>query len=98
MGRVDLRFYFDPETEEPHIYNHGVSEDEVEEVLTNPSEARRGREGSWVVTGPTASGRLLRVIYSPDAAPRSVFVITAYELMGKPLAAYNRRQRRKRGR
>jgi hypothetical protein len=33
---------------------------------------------------------------SPDPDPRSVFVITAYELKGKPLAAYRRRQGRKR--
>jgi hypothetical protein len=37
----------------------------------------------------------LRVIYVPDPAPESIFVITAYELRGKPLAAYRRRQRRK---
>jgi hypothetical protein len=30
MGRVDLRFYPDPETGEPHIYRHGVTEEEVE--------------------------------------------------------------------
>jgi hypothetical protein len=37
----------------------------------------------------------LRVIYVPDPEPDSIFVITAYELRGKPLAAYRRRQRRK---
>lgn len=30
IGGVDLRFYPDPETGEPHIYNHGVSEEEVQ--------------------------------------------------------------------
>jgi len=33
-----LRFYIDPETGEPHIYKHQVSEAEVEEVLTNAGE------------------------------------------------------------
>jgi hypothetical protein len=29
---MDLRFYLDPETGEPHIYGHGVAEEEVEEA------------------------------------------------------------------
>jgi hypothetical protein len=37
---------------------------------------------------------MLRVIYVSNRAPRSVFVITAYE-RGKPLGAYRRRRRRK---
>jgi hypothetical protein len=43
----------------------------------------------------TYAGRYLRVIYVPDPEPDSVFVITAYELMGKPLKAYRRRSRRR---
>jgi hypothetical protein len=31
----------------------------------------------------------------PDPEPESIFVITAYELRGRPLTAYRRRQRRK---
>lgn len=34
-------------------------------------------------------------MYVPDPEPRSVFVITAMELRGKPLTAYRRRRRRK---
>jgi hypothetical protein len=37
----------------------------------------------------------LKVVYVPDPIPQSVFVITAYDLVGKPLAAYRRRRRRK---
>lgn len=48
-----------------------------------------------MVIGRTAGGRYLRVIYVPDPEPNSVFVITAYELRGKPLIAYRRRRRRK---
>lgn len=29
MDRVQIRFFFDPETDEPHILNHGVTEDEA---------------------------------------------------------------------
>jgi hypothetical protein len=92
---MDIRFYCDPATGEPHIYNHGVTEEEVEEIIRRPSEDRRGREGSRVAIGQTRAGRFLRVIYVPDPEPESLFVITAYELRGKPLAAYRRRQRRK---
>ncbi len=46
--------------------------------------------------GKTEDGRYLRVIYVPDPEPTSVFVITAYELQGKSLLAYRRRQRRRR--
>ena len=90
-----MRFYRDPATGEPHIYNHGVMEEEVEEVIRRPGEDRLGREGSRVAIGQTRAGRSLRVIYVPDPEPESLFVITAYELRGKPLTAYRRRQRRK---
>ena len=93
---MKLRFYIDPATDEPHIYNHGVDQDEVEDVLVRPGEDRPGREGSRVAIGQTQSGRYLRVIYVPDPEPDSVFVVTAYELRGKPLAAYRRRRRERR--
>ena len=92
---MKARFYIDPQTGAPHIYNHRVGEDEVEDVLRNPGEDRPGREGSRVAFGQARSGRYLRVIYVPDPEPDSVFVITAYELQGKPLTAYRRRRRRK---
>ena len=92
---MDIRFYRDPATGEPHIYNHGVTDDEVAEVLHCPGEDHLGREGSRVAIGQTRTGRFLRVIYVPDPEPESIFVITAYELRGKPLTAYRRRQRRK---
>ena len=89
------RFYIDPETGLPHIAGHGVTEDEVREVLRRPGEDRRGDEGSRVAIGQTRAGRYLRVIYVPDPEPSSCFVITAYDLTGKPLTAYRRRRRRK---
>ena len=92
---MNVRFYFDPETGEPHIYNHGDSEDEVEDVLRAPGEDRAGREGSRVALGQTRAGRYLRVIYVPDPELQSVFVTTAYELSGRPLATYRRRRHRR---
>jgi hypothetical protein len=89
------RFYVDPVTGMPHIHNHGIDEEEVVEVLGKPGEDRPGREGSRVALGKTDGGRYLRVVYVPDPEPDSIFVITAYELTGKPLAAYRRRRRKK---
>lgn len=92
---MKIRYYIDPETSLPHIYKHNVSENEVEDVLLKPGEDRLGREGSRVALGQTSGGRHLRVIYVPDPEPESVFVITAFELSGKPLTAYKRRRRKK---
>jgi hypothetical protein len=92
---MKIRYYIDPQTDAPHIYNHDVSESEVEEVLERSGEDRPGREGSRVALGRTSGGRYLRVVYVPDPDPGSVFVITAFQLTGKPLLAYRRRHRRK---
>ncbi len=92
---MTIRLYIDPETRLPHIYNHNVRENEIEDVLRKPGEDRPGKENSRIAIGQTEAGRYLRVIYVPDPEPNSVFVITAYELMGKPLKAFRRRNRRR---
>ncbi|PYN84734.1 MAG: hypothetical protein DMD89_38740 [Candidatus Rokuibacteriota bacterium] len=91
---MDVRYYIDPETDLPHIYRHGVEEQDVEEVLRRPMEDRPGREGARVALGRSRAGRYLRVIYVPDPVPDSVFVITAYRLGAKALRALRRRRRR----
>lgn len=91
---MEIRFYLDLETGQPHIYKHGVNENEITEVLRRPGEDRPGQEGSRIAIGQTSSGRYLRIIYVPDPKPDSIFVITAYELKGKPLIAYRRRRRK----
>ena len=92
---MKIRYYIDPGTELPHIYGHNIEEIEVEEVLLSPEEDRSGREGARVAIGRTYGGRYLKIIYVPDPEPNSVFVITAYELRGKPLQAFRRRRRKK---
>ena len=92
---MKIRYHIDPETGFPHIYTHGITEKDVEEVLEKPGEDRQGREASRVALGRTRGGRYLRVIYIPDPAPENIFVITAYELKRKPLTAYRRRNRRR---
>lgn len=94
VANLSIRYYIEPETGMPHIQRHSVSEAEVEEVLGRPGEDRPGTDGSRVVIGQTFAGRYLRVIYVPEES--GVFVITAYQLTGKPLQAYRRRRRRRR--
>jgi hypothetical protein len=93
--RPEVRFHIDPETGEPHIYNHEVSEEEVEEVLRRPGDDFPGRAGSRIALGVTSEGRHLQIVYVPDAGGHSVFVVTAYDLRGKALTAYRRRRRRR---
>ena len=90
---MKIRFYADPAT--AHIYNHDVDEDEIEEIFADLAEDRPGREDSRIAIGRTAEGRILRVIYVRDPKPDTMFVITAYELQGKPLVAFKRRMRKK---
>lgn len=93
---MEIRFYNDPSTGIPHIYEHGVTEDEVFDVLLGLGEDLSAKRNSRMKIGQTSAGRYLQVIYVPDENPESVFVITAYELQGKAKTAYRRRQRRKR--
>jgi hypothetical protein len=70
-----------------------VEEQEVFDVLDRPGEDRPGRDGSRIAVGQTASGRYLKVIYVQDE--HGIFVITAYDLTGNPLAAYRKRRKKK---
>ena len=91
---MEARFYLDPETGLPHIYKHGVTEAEVLQVLRKPGPVYRGDRDSRLKSGQTDAGRYIQVVYSPDPAGGSVFVITAYPLTGKARKAYRRRQGR----
>jgi hypothetical protein len=80
----------------PHIYDHGVTEAEVEWILAHAGEDEASSGGSRQALGQTLEGRYLRVIYVPDDDEDGVFVVTAYPLAGKQLKAFRRRQRRDR--
>ena len=92
---MNIRFYFDEELGMLHIFKHGITEDEVKDVMINPGEDRKGADDSRVAIGKTSSGKYLKVIYVPDPKPDSIFVITAYQLQGKPLSAYKKRRKKK---
>jgi hypothetical protein len=70
-----------------------------QKTRSKPSSHDRGKigpalRGQESLLEQTSAGRYLRVIYVTEVD--GVFVITAYELTGKPLLAYRRRKRRKR--
>ena len=90
-----MRFYLEPTTGLPHIHGHGVRETEVIDVLEFSVEDRPGSDGSRLAIGRASTGRYLRVVYVPDVDGEGMFVVTAYELQGKPLAAFRRRRRRR---
>ncbi len=77
---MNVRFYVDPESGEPHFARHRISLEDVVHVLARPLESRPGREGAFTVLGRTGAGKYIRVVYVADAEPDSVFVITAYKI------------------
>lgn len=87
---MEVRYYINPVTGQPHIYDHGVSEAEVEWILARPGEDGPSSDGSRQAIGQTEAGRYLRVIYVPDDDGIGIFVVTAYRLTGKSLQAYRR--------
>jgi hypothetical protein len=92
---MELRFWNDPETGLPHIYEHGVTEEEVRQVMARPGLNLRSEGNSRSIMGATAAGRYLKVVFVPDPGGDSGFVVTAYELRGIRLKAYRRATRRK---
>jgi hypothetical protein len=92
---MEFRYHHDPETGLPHIYGHGIAEQEVEEVMRGGGDDFAGSEDSRMKIGKTAAGRLLQLIYVPDDDRQGVFIVTAYEPTPKGKKAFRRRKRRK---
>ena len=68
---MEVRYFLDPETGQPHIYGHGVTEMAVEEVLRGRGEDVSGTRKSRRKLGQTMAGRYLQVFYVPDEDPRA---------------------------
>jgi hypothetical protein len=92
---MNIHYQIDADSGLPHIYGHNVSEREVEDVLRGLLENRPGERSSRVLIGQTRQGRYLRVIVSIDWDGQGIFVITAYDLQGKPLKALRRRMKKR---
>ncbi len=90
-----LRYYLDPESGEPHIFRHRVTEEEVEAIMHQPVEDRSGTGGTRVALGYTPEGRLLRIVYVIDSADQSRFIITAYPPALRAAHALRRRLKKK---
>ena len=57
---MEIRYYRDPDTGQPHIYSHGVTEAEVEYVLNGPGEDLPAVRASRMGLGQTAVGRICK--------------------------------------
>jgi hypothetical protein len=86
---MKYRFYLEPGTDDPHIWKHDVTENEVEEAFMDNLEDRAGEEKTRSRIGRTEAGRYLRIIYR--VFPGEILFITSYELTGKPFKAFRRR-------
>ena len=60
---MEVRYHIDPDTGQPHIYGHGVKEQEVEEILRGRGEDTRAARDSRRKIGQTMAGRYLQVFY-----------------------------------
>jgi uncharacterized DUF497 family protein len=70
----------DPDGNVQHCAEHGVTKDEVEEVLQNAEDSDISRSsGRPVVFGDTSTGRHLMVVYE-EVEPDMVYPITAYDV------------------
>ncbi len=92
---MNYECFTDPETGEPHFARHGVSDDDVLDVLEEPLLLLKGRDETLIAYGQTRNGRWLEVVYShPD--PQTLRLITAYTPGVRELRAARRRIEKKR--
>lgn len=70
----------DPDGNVEHCAEHGISKEEVEEVLRNAIDADTSHSsGRPVVFGDTSTGRHLMVVYEEIDAD-TIYPVTAYEV------------------
>ncbi|MEX1104092.1 MAG: DUF4258 domain-containing protein [Dehalococcoidia bacterium] len=91
---MKYEFHLDPETGEPHLATHGVSEQEALDVLEEAELVLKGSGETMVAHGQTRDGRWLRVVYV-ERPPGNLRIITAYTPGPKAIRAIRRRVRKK---
>ncbi len=70
----------DPHGNVEHIAEHGITKEEVEEVLENPEGTESSRSsGRPIAFGETSTGRIIAVAYE-EIDENTVYPVTAYEV------------------
>lgn len=70
----------DPKGNVRHIAEHGITKEDVEEVLENPEGTETSRfSGRPIAFGETSAGRLIAVVYEV-VDEDTVYPVTAYEV------------------
>jgi len=70
----------DPSGNVVHVAEHGVTQEEVEEVLSNPDCLDRSRTtGRRIAIAETSAGRALLVVFD-EIDDTTVYPVTAYEI------------------
>ncbi len=70
----------DPAGNVLHVAAHGITKEEVEEVLENPDGIETSRSsGHPIAFGETSGGRLIAVVYE-EVDEDTVYPVTAYEV------------------
>src|SRR4051794_30634274 len=70
-----------------HVTKHGITVDEVEEVLSGSPEFRESYKGRLLAVGPTRSGSLVAVAIGPDPIEPHVY----YPFSARPISNQDRR-------
>jgi uncharacterized DUF497 family protein len=79
MPHVELIWIYGPTGNVQHLAEHGVTSEEVRDVLTNPiSTAVSRRTGRPIAFGYTRAGRKLAVIYE-RVDRMTVYPMTAFD-------------------
>ncbi len=77
---MKFKFYISPETGKFHIYDHGVTEDEIKEALMKvPHYIKRRKDGSFLAFAKLKSGRYLKIVFR-KSEKNLYSIITAYDL------------------
>ncbi len=71
----------DPDGNVQHLAEHGVTIDEVQEVIDNPWGTDSSRSSDRpILFGWTSTGRFLAIVYeNVEHNPQRIYVVTAFE-------------------
>lgn len=103
MAKID-DIWWDLDDEEgsraEHVGEHGVTKDEVEEILLNPANPTltSRTSGEQITFGYTSAGRYLAIVWERvQDVPFTVFPITAYDAPEPRERRYKGKRRRSDG-